>query len=236
MQVWYLSPFLLALLVWGVATRRHPDDKEKWAWLALGVCAGAVLMFVLVFFSERDITRPKDVVDGKATPAAVPPTVMLEHDQAKEVLSPTKVRRNRTVAVGSLQITVVNVTRWKAQFQLDPPEDLHFFSVLPELPKGTDVDSHRDKEWVKKWFPVDVLLGRHLDFGYRGRLYRLGLLETQLPLWGVGSEEIQDVVPSYAVIRLLDEGPYYITDTKDDTSDDRNKGRPTGGAPATGSQ
>lgn len=208
MRIWYLTPFLLALLAWWVATRKHPEDKEKWTWLALGLCAGAVLMFTLVFFAERRATGDGRVLGAKALPSADEPVrVTLEQDKAKEILPPTRIRRNRTIAVGSLQITLRDVTASTAKLQIDPGDELQYFGAIrgwwPDIATG-------DGNMLHSALAVEASLGGYLDFGYQDRFYRLGLLETQPPLWGLASPEIHDVLPSHAVIRLIDRGTYSI--------------------------
>ncbi|HKO57947.1 MAG TPA: hypothetical protein VJ276_18920 [Thermoanaerobaculia bacterium] len=208
MQIWYLSPFLLALLVWWVATRKRPDDKEKWTWLALGVCAGAVLMFTLVFFSERQVTGLAGGLDSKALSSGDHTVrVTLEDDEAKEILPPTRIGRNRAIAVGSLQITLRDVTEATAELQIHPSDELEYFgNVNGWWPK----DSTGKANLTRPPLAVEAELGRYLDFGYHGRFYRLGLLETEPPLWGLASPEIHDMMPSHAVIRLVDRGTYSI--------------------------
>ncbi|HYR30090.1 MAG TPA: hypothetical protein VEU30_16615, partial [Thermoanaerobaculia bacterium] len=104
----YLSPFVLAAVTWWVATRKHPAEKEKWSMLALGFTFGAVLMFGLVFFSER---TGKSDFDADAVPASVlKPAVRLAEDHGVEVLPLTRIRQGRSVAAGSLQITLVGAT------------------------------------------------------------------------------------------------------------------------------
>lgn len=213
MQIWYLSPFLLALLVWWVATRKHPEDKEKWTWLALGVCAGAVLMFMLVFFSERRAAGVSQFFGAQALSSGdAPVRVMLEQDEAREVLPPTKIRRNRTLAVGSLQITLIDVTAATAKLQLDPGAELQYFGAIrgwwPDAATGVNNTMAPPVPLA-----IEASLGRYLDFGYQGRFYRLGLLETQEPLWGLVPLEIRDQLPSHAVIRLVDRGTYGIAGT-----------------------
>lgn len=204
-QIWYLSTFLLALLVWWVATRKHPEEKEKWTWLALGVCAGAVLMFTLVFFSERRALG-EGYGGAKALSPAEPARVTLEQDRAKEILAPTRIRRSRTIAVGSLQITLLDVSATTAKLQIDPRGELEYFGTIngwwPKVASGAGN--------IGPPVAVEASLGRYLDFGYQGRFYRLGLLETQPPLWGLASPEMHDMLPSHAVIRLVDRGTYSV--------------------------
>jgi hypothetical protein len=224
MQIWYLSPFLLALLVWWVATRKHPEDKEKWTWLALGVCAGAVLMFTLVFFSERRATDVGRALGAKAPSSAEDSLrVKLEQDRAKEVLPPTRIRRNRTIGVGSLQITLLDVSAATAKLQIDPRDELEYFGAIQGWWPNA---ANENGEPQGPPLAVEALLGRYLDFGYQGRFYRLGLLETQPPLWGLASPEIHDALPSHAVIRLVDLGTYSIVTGG---PSDEESAKPTGG-------
>jgi hypothetical protein len=221
MQIWYLSPFLLALLVWWVATRKHPDEKEKWTWLSLGVCAGAVLMFTLVFLSEKRTTAAGRSVAANAQYSADGPVrVTLQDDRAKEILPATTISRNRTIAVGSLQITLLDVTDDTAKLQIDPGNELRYFGVVHGWWVDASTVSYVQRWWIDgeprdgdmpgRPFAVDASLGSFLDFGYQGRYYRLGLLETQPPMWGLAPSELHDVLPMHAVIRLVDRGPYSV--------------------------
>lgn len=53
MQIWFVTPFLVASVGWWVATRKFPEDKEKWAWTALGICSGALMMGVMAYWSQE---------------------------------------------------------------------------------------------------------------------------------------------------------------------------------------
>jgi hypothetical protein len=228
MQIWYLSPFLLALLVWWVATRKHPEDKEKWTWLALGVCAGSVLMFTLAFFSQHKAAETADLADGMTPVVNGKAKARLENDSAVEVLAPVRIRQNRSVVAGSLQITLMKVTATTARLQLEPRQELELFDA-PQWPYETGTDSANTSVTRTA---TEVTLGDYLVFGFRGRLYRLGLLEIQPPLWGFAPAEAQEVLASHAVIRLLAEG-YYSTNST--ISGEPNRGNTKAGVKSQGS-
>ena len=202
MEIWILSPFLLALLLWWVATRRHPEDKEKWTWLAFGLCAGAVLMFTLTFLSQRKVGGSGDPTDTSTPPSAGVPKARLDNDSAVEILPAVRIRQDSSAVVGSLQITLLDVTATTARVQLEPRAELELFNT-PEWSYSSGTGSANASVTRTA---VEVTLGEHLYFGFRGYLYRLGLLEVQPPLWGLAPENTRAILPSHAVIRLVREG------------------------------
>ena len=215
MQIWYLTPFLLALLVWWVATRRHPEDKEKWTWMALGVCAGAILMFTLAFLSDHKSEDPKKESNVTAPMADAAPRATLQNDTAVEILGPTRTRENRAVTVGSLQITLLQVVGPTARFQIDPRYELAFVGGR-QWTYTSPVDTPDPREpppearTLVERSAFEVTLGDHLEFGFRGRVYRLSLLELPRALLGFVPTDAEDAFASHAVIRLIDIGPYEI--------------------------
>lgn len=213
MQIWYLSPFLLALLVWWVATRRHPEDKEKWTWLALGVCGGTVLMFGLTFFSEHRVTGagPTEVRSNETiVPKGTEPRVTLQGDRVVEVLAPVRLRNGRTLALGSLQITLLEVNRPTAILQIEPRDELAFLSGRKWTYTSTTSykpDTSEPATSVMRT-GVEVTLGEHVDFGYRGNIYRLSLLQLPRPLLEYVPADAADAFGSHAVIRVIQRGTY----------------------------
>jgi len=187
----YLTPLALAVLTWWVATRRHPEDKEKWSMFALGISMGAVLMFALVFFSQRTGNFDSDTVEKISVLA---PSVRLEGDRTVEILPPMRIQQNRSVGVGPLQITLDEATQWTATLSFDSPDGIEFFE------KGK-----APTRFLMQSLKVPV--GGHVTFGLNGHLYQLGLLEIQRPLWGMAPEDPR-VFHSSAVIRILDRGAF----------------------------
>lgn len=204
MQIWYLSPFLLALLVWWVATRKHPDEREKWTWWALGLVSGAVLMFVIVYVAQQKAGQTTDLTKVQSHDVERDPTLTLRSDTTMEVLPPTRITQNRSVGIGSLMVTLVAATQTKARVQLEPHDELELFGALEWL-----YESNADSgETSMSRIATQLALGKDLSFAFHGRNYRLGLLDIQLPLRGLGSSEFQDLFDAHVVVRLLDVGPY----------------------------
>ncbi len=207
MQIWYLSPFLLAMLVWWVATRRHPEDKEKWTWLALGVCGGAVIMFGLAFVSERKAPSAEVVQVNNGTPitSTAEPKPILQGDSAVEVFPPVRLREGRTVTLGSLQITLLGVAGPTARLQIEPRDELTFFS--DRMWTYTNPTSYKpntnEPDTSVRRVGVEVTLGEYLELGFHGNIYRLSLLELPRAVWEFAPADAADVFASHAVIRLI---------------------------------
>lgn len=208
MQIWYLSPFLLALLVWWVATRRHPEDKEKWMWIALGVCSGAVLMFALVFFSEQEPSDNLNAASDTTVPASPDDQskTTLENDMAMEILPPVRIREGRTIVAGSLQITLIEVTPPAARIQVEPLDEIDLLSNR----QWTYTYGAETSDTPVTRSAVEVTLGEYVDFGFRGNIYRLSLLEFPRPLLGFVPENVEDLFAKHAVIRVIDCGAYTV--------------------------
>ncbi|MCG3776278.1 MAG: hypothetical protein JW395_3131 [Nitrospira sp.] len=205
MQIWYLPPFLLAALVYWVQTRKHPEDKEKWTWCALGICLGAALMFILVFVSRQATPTSPSLANAKSDVERSRPMASLGEDTFVEVLPPTRLQENRGIGIGSLQITLLQVTEAAATLRLEPAEEVFVIvrsqvslrqidtqaNVPPPATKGTPP-------------PTKIVLGGYMEFIFRNRSYRLGLLETELPLWGLAPRGLRGILPPKAVVRLLE--------------------------------
>lgn len=193
MIIWYSTPFLLALLAWGVATRKYPEEKEKWNWLALGVCSGAVLMFGMVFFSEDKDSGSATAADNSGTAAVTIPTKKLQNDEAVEILPATKIRVDQTLTVGSLQITLLGVEGPRAILQFEP-------SIEPiNLSANTwTFTSHSVKR-----VGFEVILGQHLSFCFQDIFYRLGLVELPRAFFDFVPADVTDAFVSHAVVRII---------------------------------
>jgi hypothetical protein len=193
----YLTPFVLAAVTWWVATRKHPEEKEKWSMLALGFALGAVLMFGLVFFSER--ARRSDVDEDSLLASALIPAVHLVQDHGVDVLSPTRIIQGRSVAAGSLQITLLDATSETGTLLLDSPDPIDRFEAPTK--KGEPPPRYER-------VPVTLMIGSHANFGFLGHEYQLGLLEVQRPFWGLAPDPAyRELLRNSAVIRLRDAGP-----------------------------
>lgn len=222
MQIWYLTPFLLALLVWWVATRRHPEEKEKWTWMALGVCAGAILMFTLAFLSDHKNELSTNKSDLTTPMIATAQKITLGNDTAEEIIGPTRMREDRAIAVGSLGITLLDVVGPTARFQIEPRHELAFVGgrqwdySSPLYTSDPSKPSPEDQIMVER-AAFEVTLGEHLEFGFRGRVYRLSLLELPHALLEFMPTDARDVLVRHAVIRLVDVGSYSIEGQSGDT-------------------
>ena len=213
MQIWYLTPFLLALLVWWVATRRHPEDKEKWTWTALGACAGAVLMFILVFLSDHKSEGATKEANVPVPIADAAPKATLQNDTAVEILGPTRIREDRAVTVGSLQIMLLQVVGPTARFQIEPRYELAFvggrkWTYTSHIDTPDPGEPPPKARTSVERVALEVTLGENLEFGFRGRVYRLSLLELPRALLGFVPTNVEDIRAHHAVIRLIDVGSY----------------------------
>ena len=162
-------------------------------------------MFTLAFISQQGITEATDLAEEPTLAIGSGPTAKLENDRAVEVLPRVRIRMGRSVVVGSLQITLMEVVGATARLQLEPRGEVEVLGSR-RFSYSAGVDSADD---LVTRPATEVLLGGHLDFGFRGRLYQLGLLEVELPLWGFAPTGTQKVLPSHAAVRLLDLGVSY---------------------------
>ena len=164
MHIWLLVPFLLALLAWSVATRRHPEDKERWTWMALGVCAGAVMMFTIAFISESKDIRPTVNSSTSDPPPADPESKKPDNHFTNGYSEVVQIREDRSVTFGLLQITLVDVVRKTAMLQIEPFIDVGHcggriwtYSSPVDGNKQSDVPS--DERVMSRRTAVELTLG-----------------------------------------------------------------------------
>jgi hypothetical protein len=214
MQLWYLSPFLLGWLVWWVATRKHPEEKERWTWAALGLTAGASVMFLLVYFSKPRTEGLSDSERQLIIPDAPLRGITLHGDSSAEVLRPTRVRQDLALSIGSLQLTLLAAYEDYATIQIEPVDKIEHFEYQEWFDQRS-ADSAAERMRLGN----TVTLGKYASFAYRGRLYRLDLLEIQWPMKGLNRKPLRDWFDLYAVIRLLDVGIFPDCKRYSDTMD-----------------
>jgi len=162
-------------------------------------------MFVMVYFSQpRPAARP-DFERQSATTNEPRPGITLQGDSSLEVVPPTRIRIDRALSVGSLQITLTFSGKEEdVGIQLEPVGEIeHFWSQEWFDKRMADtVGNGRISNWVT--------LGRDIHFAFRGRVYRLDLLEIQEPMTGLNRRPIREWFDLHAVIRLLDVGAYAL--------------------------
>jgi len=202
-QIWYLTPFLLAWLAWWVATRRHPEDKDRWTWAACGVTGGGVVVFLMIYVSEwRSASRPDSEPQSITTNEPRLGTT-LQGDSSVEVLSPTRIRVDRGLTVGSLQIVLVGAKDEEAGIQLEPASEIEHFAMQEWFDRKL-----ADSTTSQLRLNIGTTLGSNFSFAYHGRVYRLDLLEIQKPMTGLNRRPVREWFDLHAVIRLLDTGAY----------------------------
>lgn len=207
LQIWFASPFALALVGWFIATRTQPAERERWTWAALGMCGGAVLMFLLVFFSQLVNDGPAPLAVGppeQLRGSAAPIPLALTGDSTVEVVPPTRVRVDSSMVVGSLQLTFLGSVPGGAAFQLAPFEEVE----LMEARLWTFRDASDSAETAAKRIGVEIERGSYLPFAFRGRIYHLALLDVSLPLRGFAYPATSAFWRAHAVIRLSDVGEF----------------------------
>jgi hypothetical protein len=203
MQIWFVTPFLIATVAWWVATRKFPEDKEKWTWTALGICSGAVIMGMMAYWSQ-DPRSTLTASNGTAiSENGAPRAVTVRNDSSTEVLPTITIRKDRSVVAGSLQITLLLTLDGSAFFQVEPVDEIAFFQSVSLYPWGPDSNSYRVRRPA-----FETVQGSYSQFAFRGRVFRLGLLETARKLEGIGEWRRGVLFGEYAVIRVMDVGAY----------------------------